>query len=282
MTESLADLSRHIGAQDVSHDVVTASQIGRMAAALGVAHPARDDGDVVPPGWHGAFFPPLAPLDTLREDGQPSGGGIVPPVPLARRRLSAVRAQYHDPIRIGDALTNETQVADIKTEDFGYGPTVLVTMRESIRSARGPAATEERDLFFFGEGGPGKDEDAPTIPDRASWQRQYDSDPVMMFRLSAVRFNSHRVHYDRDYTTKVEGLPGLVVPLTLVSALLLELCRAEAPNRPVAGFTYRSIKRVYDLGPFTIFGAPDDDKAILWATDHEGALAVYAEAEFAV
>ena len=281
MSASLDELTRHVGNSETARDVVTATQIGRMAAALGVAHPAPHDGDPVPPGWHGAFFPPLAPLDALREDGQPAGGGLVPHVPLARRRLLAVRAQYHDPIRIGDALTNTAEVADIRIEEFGAGPTVLVTMRESISSPRGPAVVEERDLFFFGKDGPGREEDAPSVPADAPWTRTYEADPVMIFRLSAVRFNSHRVHYDRDYTTKVEGLPGLVVPVTLVSALLLELCRANAPDRPISSFTYRSVKRVFDLGPFTIFGAPDGDRAVLWATDHEDALAIFAEAGFA-
>ena len=100
----------------------------------------------------------------------------------------------------------------------------------------------------------------------------------MFFRLSAVRYNVHRVHYDRDYTTKVEGLPGLVVPLTLVSGLMLELCRANAPGRSVSSYSYQSVKRVFDLGPFTVCGELDGDKATVWAMDHEGALAVAGDA----
>ena len=38
---------------------------------------------------------------------------------------------------------------------------------------------------------------------------------------------------------------------------------------------------VFDLGPFTVMGAPEDGKAVMWATDYEGDLAVYAEAEIA-
>jgi len=82
----------------------------------------------------------------------------------------------------------------------------------------------------------------------------------MMFRQSAVIFNTHRVHYDRDYATKVEGHPGLVVPVTLVSALILELCRANTPDRRIISFAYRSLKRVFDLGPFTVLGALDGGK----------------------
>ena len=36
------------------------------------------------------------------------------------------------------------------------------------------------------------------------------ADEVLLFRYSALTFNGHRIHYDRDYVTKVEGYPGLI------------------------------------------------------------------------
>jgi 3-methylfumaryl-CoA hydratase len=32
-----------------------------------------------------------------------------------------------------------------------------------------------------------------------------------LFRFSALTYNAHRVHYDRNYATRVEGYRGLVV-----------------------------------------------------------------------
>ena len=60
--------------------------------------------------------------------------------------------------------------------------------------------------------------------------------PVLLFRYSAVRFNSHRIHFDRGYAVDHEGLPGLIVHGTLIWQPMLGMCRAEAPDRPVAGF----------------------------------------------
>ena len=281
MPEQLADLVHHIGNSDTAHDVVTASQVGRLAAALDVDHPAPNDGDPIPAGWHGVFFPPLAKVSMLREDGQPAGGGVIPAVPLARRSLAGVSATFHDPILIGDKLTKLTEIADIVVESDDTHPTVLVTVRESISSPRGPAVVEERKLFYFGENGPGTVEASPVIPSQAAWSQTYESNPAMLFRLSAVRFNTHRVHYDRDYTTKTEGLPGLVVPLTLISALMLEQCRANAPDRTIGSFSYKSVKRVFDLGPFTVKGSINGSVATLLSTDYEGSLSVTAKVAFA-
>ena len=278
MTDELEDLKKHIGNKHSSEDVVTASQVGRLAGALMVGHPSRHKGDPVPPGWHGAFFPGLAPLSNLRTDGQPISGGPAPAAPLPRRRIIGVRADFHDPMRVGDDIVRDTEITDVVIKDYGAGPTVVITIRDSISTPRGLSAVEERDFLSYTEDGPGQMWPPPVMPSEPTWSKTFDADPVMLFRLAASRYNSHRIHYDRDYATKVEGFAGLVVPVTLVSLLMMELCRAEAPDRPLKHFGYRSEKPVIDLGPFSVFGKLNGDSVAMWATDHEGDLAVTAEA----
>jgi 3-methylfumaryl-CoA hydratase len=107
----------------------------------------------------------------------------------------------------------------------------------------------------------------------------------LLFRFSAIRFNSHRIHYDRDYVTQVEKLPGLVVQSSLISQLLMEMCRREAPNRQLREFNFQNLRSVYDSGgKFSLAGAPsaDGNTAALWALDGEGKLAMLATAKFAL
>ena len=61
------------------------------------------------------------------------------------------------------------------------------------------------------------------------------ADPVLLFRYSALTFNGHRIHYDRDYVTKVEGYPGLIFHGPMQAALQIdsppncaELCRRNS------------------------------------------------------
>ncbi len=138
---------------------------------------------------------------------------------------------------------------------------------------------EERDFLAFGEHGPGDAVRPLQIPAGHAWSKTYEANPVMIFRLSAVRFNGHRIHHDREYPTQAEGHAGIVVPVTLVTYLMMQPCRAEAPDRAPSHFSYQS-KPVRDLGPYTILGAPEGDRATLWATDYMDDLAVTAEARF--
>ena len=55
-------------------------------------------------------------------------------------------------------------------------------------------------------------------PDGA-WSLVRQPEPTLLFRFSAITFNTHRIHYDLPYVRDVEGYPGLVVqgPLTAMT-----------------------------------------------------------------
>ena len=49
--------------------------------------------------------------------------------------------------------------------------------------------------------------------------------PTMLFRFSAVTWNTHRIHYDPDYA-RSEGHPGVLVQATMHGAFMLQMLRA--------------------------------------------------------
>ena len=84
-----------------------------------------------------------------------------------------------------------------------------------------------------------------------AWTRTVTPDPVMLFRYSALTFNGHRIHYDREYARDVEGYPGLVVHGPLTASFMAELLRAHAGRR-VAAFSFRARGPLFDLAPFRV------------------------------
>jgi len=275
-------LKKSIGASATSTDVVTAASVAKLAATLGVKTPASAPGEALPPGWSAVCFPPAYGPEAMRPDGQAKGGGIMPVVPLPRHRLRSERTSFHDAPRIGDTLTRTTDISVVGEEDGKAGPIISMTVRNTIRTPRGLSLVEDREHFYTEEGEPDGEAAAAPAGD-VPWRRSIDPDPVLLFRYSAVRFNSHRVHYDRDYCARVEKLPGLIVQATLIWQLFLELCRAEAPNRPVSELGYQIHRPIYDTGPFTLLGRPTADgaRATLWAIDQSGRAATTALATFA-
>ena len=116
-------------------------------------------------------------------------------------------------------------------------------------------------------------------PSGAMWRREIHPDPVLLFRYSAVTFNSHRIHYDYPYVTKVEGYPGLVVHGPLTATLLIDLLRRNAPEIEVKTFA-SALRPLYDTASFFTCGLPQEQNrmARLWTRDAEGAVSMEATA----
>ena len=284
MAESLESFKSYIGKKETATDVVTASAMLKFAATLGQENPPMDKGEAIPPGWYGAFFPASHRPAQMRQDGQASGGGIAPPIPLPRRRIGGTRVKFQEPLRIGDEIMRVTEIADVIVDDAPNGAMVTVLERNSILNSRGLAVVEERDMVMLSEArAEATPKTSPAVPGQAKWTQVVEPNPPLLFRFSAIRFNSHRIHYDRNYVTQVEKLPGLVVQSSLISQLLIEICRREVPTKRLTSFDFQNLRQVYDTGSFTLAGAPSADgrEAALWALDKDGNLSMTATAKFA-
>ena len=95
-------------------------------------------------------------------------------------------------------------------------------------------------------------EDVPKNVEGA-WVQTITPSPVLLFRFSALTFNSHRIHYDRPYATDDENYPGLVVQGPLTAMLLIDLVRRRTDRR-VVEFAFRGKSALFDLHPFHLVG----------------------------
>jgi len=285
MAESLESFKSYIGKSETATDVVTASAMVKFAATLGLENPPLEKGSPIPPGWYGGFFPASHRPNKMREDGQASGGGFMPAIPLPRRRIGGTRVAFHEPLRIGDEISRKTEIADIQIDDGPNGAQATIIERNSLSTHRGLCVVEERDMVMLSEArADAAPKSSPNVPPSAQWQQVIEPNTPLLFRFSAIRFNSHRIHYDRDYVTKVEKLPGLVVQSSLISQLLMEMCRRELPAKRMTQFDFQNLRSVYDTGGKVMLNGtpnPDGRAAALWALDGAGNVAMTATAKFA-
>jgi len=269
-----------IGKTEVRSDIVTAGQVVALSATLDRDDPEPQQGDPLPLLWHWLFFLDRHRASELGPDGHARRGGLLPPIPLPRRMWAGSRFEFHHPLRVGDQITRETRVIDIKEKSGRSGPLVFVVVRHEISNAEGLAVIEEHDIVYRDHSrekspaGP-----AQPAPADAAWERTIQPDDVLLFRYSALTFNGHRIHYDRRYATEVEGYPGLVVHGPLIATLLMDLLRRNQPRANVGRFSFRAVSPLFDTSPFVVCGKPDGNTIALWAKDAAGNLAMSAEAE---
>ena len=282
MTELDVDhLRSWIGRQETLHDRVTRFPVAALSATLDREDPPPAAGDPLPPLWHWLYFLPTARQSVLGPDGHPARGGFLPPVPLPRRMWAGGRFTFHQPLRVDEAITRVSTVRDVTIKHGRNGALCFVLVTHEVAGPDGLALVEEHDIVYRDMPRP---DEAPAAPRAVRtddvWQRLIQPSDPLLFRFSALTFNSHRIHYDRRYVTETEFYPGLVVHGPLIATLLIDLLRRNT-TRPVASFRFRAVGPLFDIAPFSVHGAPDGGGgAALWARNPEGHLAMEATAAF--
>jgi len=189
-------------------------------------------------------------------------------------------------VRVGETVRRETRLADISVKHGGTGTLVFATVTSRVSGPHGLALEDERRTVFREEVKAGERNQAPrrdAAPTDVPWRQVVTPDPVVLFRYSALTFNSHRIHYDRAWAMDVEGYPGLVVHGPLTTTLLIDFARDRNPGRRVAAYTTQARAPLFDTAPFELRGRPaaNGGGCELWAVTPEGTIAMSAEVELA-
>ena len=277
------NLQSWIGRSETSADVVTAAPYAALSATLDRPAARPPDGAPLPPLWHWLYFLPLYRESEVGPDGHARRGDFLPPVPLPRRMWAGSQFEFRQPLRVGEAISRISTIAAVDEKSGRSGPLVFVKVRHEVRrnGDAGLAIVETHDIVYREAQRAGALAPPPAAaPDAAAWEREVVPDAVLLFRYSALTFNSHRIHYDRRYVTETEGYPGLVVHGPLLATLLLDLLGERRPDATVTGLSFRASSPLFDTHPFYVCGQPAGDGATvrLWARDHRGGLAMDATA----
>jgi 3-methylfumaryl-CoA hydratase len=283
---ALAHLQSWMGRTETLSDYIAAAPMRGLSATLDRDDPAPAPGTALPPLWHWLYFLPQHRQSELGIDGHAQRGGFLPPVPLPRRMWAGGRLQWlaHNPLVVGDAVRRVSRIESVTHKAGRTGDLLFVLVRHEIHNAHGLALTEEHDIVYRAAAQAGDPVPPPIAAEQgAVWQRDITPDDVLLFRYSALTFNGHRIHYDRQYVTQVEGYPGLVVHGPLIATLLADLVRRNVPGAFIKSFNFKAIRPTFDQHPFRVNGQPSaDGKTIkLWAQDHEGWLTMQASVELA-
>ena len=262
-------------------ETIDLTQVQKFAGVLDLDETVFEDGAALPPMWHWLFFLHRAPTAQIGPDGHPRRGGFFPPVELQRRMFAGEQTKFHTPLRIGQPATRSGTITRLDEKEGRSGRMVLASANYRIEQASTLCVEDTHDIVYIAGGGasPAPGPDSYTPPNGA-WHRAVKADPVLLFRFSALSFNSHRIHYDADYAQNEEGYPGLVVHGPLIAMLLAELARANV-DAPMTEFTFRGRAPIFEPWPFHLVGQPSESgSAELQAVRNDATVAMTATAQF--
>ena len=246
-------LKQWIGRTEEATDVVTAQLVKGLRATLFQEIGQPKTGDAAPFTTHWCLAPPVYPMSQLSQDGHPTRGGFLPPVPLPRRMWAGGQLEFIEPLRVGDEVKRSSRISDVTLKSGSTGTLCFVAVDHVITTPRGTAIRERHDIVYReATGGPQAAPKAAPPPPVAKHRESHVSDPVLLFRYSALTFNGHRIHYDRDYVTKVEGYPGLVFHGPLQAAFIIEFAAKLHGGQAPKKFVYRGVQPLFEGSEFSI------------------------------
>ena len=245
------DWSAWLGREQRREDRIDSGAYARWLATLD--REASTDGHV-PQGYHWCLALPDTPTAILGEDGHPlrdsSPESFLPPVPQPRRMWASSKVEFLAPLRVGALIERRSKVASISAKTGTSGPLVFVDIAHETH-ADGELAVREVQSLVYRDPPPAGSPPAPPAPgpeafDPGGWDAHralIPSEPLL-FRFSALTFNSHRIHYDEPYAAGVEGYRGLVVHGPLTATLLLDLARRHLGDNVLKNFSFRGVSPV--------------------------------------
>lgn len=236
-------------------EIIAAEPVESLAAALDIDVPF-DVGKTVPPLWHWLYLLERNRQNELGPDGHPTVGIPAPPGPGRRRMFAGGRVSSFGQLKIGAPARKVITVAGSVEKVGRTGPLTFTTVRHEIFQANELVIREEQDIVYRAPGsGSLPDPHTPPPTPEGPVLRQA-ADERLLFRFSALTYNAHRIHYDRDWCLS-EGYDGLVIHGPLLALMMGEHMRREGIDLTGKTFDYRLASPMTKPQTFSIVPGTD-------------------------
>ncbi|KIJ54965.1 hypothetical protein M422DRAFT_200937 [Sphaerobolus stellatus SS14] len=247
-------------------------------------------GSLLAPGHLLAFCNPSVPERELDTDG--TTRVLPPPDPFVRRMWASGSFEFRKPLYVGDDIRADIRITKIEPKRLDTQPPVnpMIIVEQTI--ATFPADAPENKATRI--------EDAHTIETRAhvympltnerrvrpvrglphyDFSFSYTPTDTTLFRFSALTFNAHRIHLDKEYSRNVEDLPERLVHGPMTAMMLLEVAESYKPkDLQISKFTYRATNQLYVNDQITIHGAyVGNNEMTLWAESDNGVVGMVGD-----
>ena len=264
-----------------------------LGALLEVPVPDLEQGAALPLLWHWFYLLDHPAQADLGPDGHPVRGTLpTPPGPGFRRMWAGGRVRTSGPLRCGEPASKRSRVLSTQDKRGRSGPLTFVVVEHQVWQDGRAVVDEQQDLVYRPMAGP-EAPGAEAAPDRADGAAEpvlpvmpaaggewaIDVSPTLLFRFSALTYNAHRIHYDRDYVRDVEGYPGLLTHGPLQALAMAEAARAQAADGSAPGgsapghgqfFEYRLVAPLFDHQGLVASATPGPDGTTTAVRDING------------
>jgi len=206
----------------------------------------------LPQGWHWIFFNDTILSSHLAEDGHPVRGKFFPKLGGYKRMFASSTIKFHKNFQYNTLVKKTSQVIDIKSFEKTKTKLHFIEIR-NIYSIKNRHLLEERQKIAFIKN------DFISKGNRSFnlenliflCGKKYKLNNIILFRYSALTYNSHRIHYDIDYVRKHEKYKNLLVQGPLLANIIIDNIKKKFKNN-LKEFNFKIYKPIFVNEEFTI------------------------------
>lgn len=234
----------------------------------------------IPPGYQLVYFPLQRPLSSLMDDGTDPAHSPGPP--YNRRLWAGGFMHFYRPVHFHSESRRCAETIrhlEVKGKE-GEEKVFVLLKRAVVEEDPAPLMVEGRTLVFMRDHTGGKDSSSSRFvkpPDLPQYSHTLIPTAGLLFRFSALSYNAHRIHLDKEYCQRVEGHRNLLVhgPLTLI--LMLEMLAGHIAEsmEDIIRIEYKNLAPLYAEEPMTVCGKQRvSGHYDVWIQGRDGGLAV--------
>jgi 3-methylfumaryl-CoA hydratase len=253
-------------------DKISSTVASLLSHALDTNPRTFKTNDRLPYGYHFTLFPSITTEKELSPDGYTTEHAPLAPY-LHRVWASGSIEWKSPPLKIDDEVSQSSYIKNIQSR--GSDEKIFVELEKlishqgsskvSVKETRTLAYLKDlsfrqsSSLHSFAAYNPPCDVSEAFFPSRTS-----------LFRYSALTYNAHKIHLDKEYAQKVELLQDCLVHGPLTCTLLLSMAQRHLQGAVFKRLSYRAISPLFVEKPIQLsLKRVSDTSFSLWAVDKE-------------
>lgn len=223
----------------------------------------------VPPGYSLAYCNPLSNESEISSDGYdnyhaPTLGHLE----FFKRRMwvsGSFTYNLQNPLKFGAPLYFKETVNKIKFLERSN--MIFADYRRLFSNNVGLCITESRGLCYIGDLFVEKGQSGTAVKEVPDKSVVVTPSTVTNFRMSAITFNSHQIHYNPEYSQKVEQYNNVIVEAPLLVSLALQFWCKNNPDKQIINFRYKITSPSYINEPLSLHYKLSGSTVRLWITN---------------
>ena len=223
-------------------------------------------GDNLPIGYSLAYCNPLSSEQELSPDGYDNyHAPTTNSKEFFKRRMWVSGSFNYDKsnsLRFGDTIHFTETVERVKF--LPKNNVIFADYKRCFDNTHGNSLIEFRRLCYLDKKFETTEKESKTssiVPDKSI---VLHPSIITSFRMSALTFNSHQIHYNPQYAQNIENYTDVVLEAPLLVALVLQFWSDNNPGTMISSFKYKITSPCFINAPMTINYKMCDDHTQLW------------------